>query len=228
MSDGGVSRAPAGWQLFEPSASGYETWYATPRGRRADGAERALLQHLLDPFAEAQRALEVGCGTGHFTRWLAAGLAHVVGLDRAPAMLAEARRSSPSLLLVQGDALHLPIRSRGVDLAVFVTTLEFVDSPAVALAEAVRIARQGVLVVVLNRWSAGGLSRRWGADAKRPLLGLARDFTLPSLRALASAAAGSRLRGTRWAAALFPGAPAGTLARIPFGNVLGIAVELTP
>jgi SAM-dependent methyltransferase len=143
-------------------------------------------------------------------------------------MLAEARRSSPSLLLVQGDALHLPIRSRGVDLAVFVTTLEFVDSPAVALAEAVRIARQGVLVVVLNRWSAGGLSRRWGADAKRPLLGLARDFTLPSLRALASAAAGSRLRGTRWAAALFPGAPAGTLARIPFGNVLGIAVELTP
>jgi hypothetical protein len=132
------------------------------------------------------------------------------------------------VLLVQADAHHLPIRSRSVDLSVFVTTLEFVDRPAVALAEAVRVARQGVLVVVLNRWSVGGLSRRWGPDAKRPLLGRARDFTLPSLRSSASAAAGSRLRRLRWAAALFPGAPVGALARIPLGDVVGVAVELTP
>jgi len=228
MSDGGVIEPPAGWQLFEPNAGRYEAWYTTPRGRRADGAERALLERLLGPFAEAQRALEVGCGTGHFTRWLVGRLARVVGLDRAPAMLAEARRSCPSVLLIQGDAEHLPIRSRAVDLSVFVTTLEFVDSPAAALSEAVRVARQGVVVVALNRWSVGGLSRRWGADARRPLLGRARDFTVPSLRTLASAAAGPRLRRLRWAAALFPGAPAGTLARIPFGGIVGLAVELTP
>jgi SAM-dependent methyltransferase len=227
MSDRDVI-GPTGWQLFEPSATSYEAWYATPRGRRADGAERALLERLLDPFAQAQCGLEVGCGTGHFTRWLASRLACVVGLDRAPAMLAEARRSRPSLLLVQGDAQHLPIRSRAVDLAVFVTTLEFVDSPAVALAEAVRVARQGVLLVVLNRWSVGGLSRRWGADAKRHLLGRARDFTLPSLRTLALTAAGSRLRGLRWVAALFPGARASALARIPFGDIVGLSMELTP
>jgi ubiquinone/menaquinone biosynthesis C-methylase UbiE len=217
----------AAWQLFEPSATRYEAWYATPRGRRADSAERALLERLLDPFGEAQRALEVGCGTGHFTRWLATRLAYVVGLDRAPAMLAEARRLCPSLLLIQGDAQNLPIRSRAVDLSLLVTTLEFVDSPTAALAEAVRVARRGVLVMVLNRWSVGGLSRRWGADAKRPLLGRARDFTLPSLRMLASTAAGPRLRGLRWAAALFPGAPVGALAPIPFGDIVGLAVELT-
>jgi ubiquinone/menaquinone biosynthesis C-methylase UbiE len=223
-----VIGTPAGWRLFEPSAPSYEAWYTTPRGRRADHAERALIARLLGPFTEAQRALEVGCGTGHFTRWLAGRLAHVVGLDRSAAMLVEAQRSHRSSLLIQGDAEHLPIRTRAVDLVVFVTTLEFVDSPATALAEAVRVARHGVLVVALNRWSAGGLSRRWGADAKRPLLGRARDFTFPSLRALASAAAGPRLRGLRWAAALFPGAPAGTLARIPFGDIVGLAMELTP
>jgi ubiquinone/menaquinone biosynthesis C-methylase UbiE len=216
------------WQPFERDAASYEGWYATPRGRRADLAERALLAHLLAPFAAAQSVLEVGCGTGHFTRWLADRLPHVVGLDRALAMLVEARRNDPSLPLVQGDAHDLPIGGRAVDLSVFVTTLEFVDHPAVALAEAVRVSRRGVLVVALNRWSLGGFSRRWGADARRPLLGRARDFTLASLRALASGAAGPRLRAVRWAGGLFPADLVTMPVPAPFGGVIGITVELGP
>jgi ubiquinone/menaquinone biosynthesis C-methylase UbiE len=223
-----VIGAPAAWQLFERSAAGYEAWYDTPRGRRADLAERALLERLLAPFGPASSALEVGCGTGHFTRWLAARLPDVVGLERAPAMLREARRQQPPLRLVQGDAHHLPIASRAVDLGLFALTLEFVDEPAAALAEAVRVSRRGVLVVALNRWSLGGCSRRWGRDARRPLLGQARDLTLGSLRALAAAAAGSRLRALRWAGALFPLVGGGRTARIPLGDVIGVAVELEP
>ena len=221
-----MSAAPAAWQLFERNAARYDEWYATPRGRRADIAERALLERLLAPFADAQSALEVGCGTGHFTRWLAGRLPRVVGLDRAPAMLADARRRHPGLPLVQGDAHHLPIQSRAVDLSVLVITLEFVERPALALAEAVRVARQGVLVVALNRWSLGGFSRRWGADARGPLLGRARDFTLASLRELASTAAGPRLRALRWASALFPDGLVRMPARIPLGGVIGLSVEL--
>lgn len=114
---------PGTWQLFDRDAADYEAWYATPRGRRADLAERSLLERLLAPFATAQSALEVGCGTGHFTRRLANRLPRVIGLDRAPAMLAEARRCDPNLLLVQGDAHHLPVRSHAVDLGVFMLTL---------------------------------------------------------------------------------------------------------
>ncbi len=216
------------WQLFERDPAGYEAWYTTPRGRRADLAECALLARLLAPFATARSALDVGCGTGHFTRWLAGRLPRVVGLDRAPAMLAEARRRHPRLPLIEGDAHHLPIRSHAVDLSVFVLTLEFVERPALALAEAVRVAHRGVLVLALNRWSLGGFSRRWGADAREPLLGRARDFTLASLCELASTAAGPRLRRLRWASALFPGGLARMPARIPFGGVIGIAVELAP
>jgi ubiquinone/menaquinone biosynthesis C-methylase UbiE len=223
-----VTGSSAAWQLFERSAPGYEAWYATPRGRRADLAERALLERLLAPFGTARTALEVGCGTGHFTHWLAGRLPGVVGLDRAPTMLAEARRHHPRLRLVQGDAHHLPIGSRAVDLGLFALTLEFVDDPAAALAEAIRVARRGVLVVALNRWSLGACSRRWGPDARRPLLGQARDFTLGSLRTLATAAAGSRLRAFRWAGALFPIAGGSRAARAPLGGVIGIAVDLEP
>lgn len=218
----------AAWQLFERDPAGYEDWYATARGRRADRCERALLERLIAPFAGAQRALEVGCGTGHFTRWLAGRMPRVTGLDRAPGMLAEARRRHPRLPLIQGDAQHLPIGSRAMDLSVFVLTLEFLDDPSVAMAEAVRIARQGLIVVALNRWSLGGLSRRWGRDARRPLLGRARDFTIPSLRALASAAAGPRLRAVHWASALFPARLVARPARIPLGGVVGVSVELMP
>ena len=49
--------------------SGYEEWYQTA-GRRADHLERALLGRLVPAFPQAQTALEVGCGTGHFTRWM--------------------------------------------------------------------------------------------------------------------------------------------------------------
>jgi ubiquinone/menaquinone biosynthesis C-methylase UbiE len=219
---------PAGaWRLFERAAAGYESWYATRRGRRADLAERVLLDRLLAPFAGAQSALEVGCGTGHFTGWLAGRIGHVVGVDRAPAMLAEARRHHPTLRLVRGDAHRLPIRSRIIDVSVLVLTLEFLEEPERALTEAVRVARRGLVVVALNRWSVGGLSRRWGRDARRPLLGRAEDFTLSSLRGLASTAAGPRLRGLRWASALFPiGLVAGS-GRLPLGGVVGLSVDLT-
>jgi ubiquinone/menaquinone biosynthesis C-methylase UbiE len=221
-----VSGQSAAWQRFERDAAGYEGWYITPRGRRADRAERALLERLLAPFATARSALEVGCGTGHFMQWLAASVPHVVGLDRAPAMLSAARRRLAGRPLVLGDAHELPFRDGAVDLTVFVTTLEFLEDPARALAEAVRVSCRGVLVVALNRWSLGGLSRRWGPQARRPLLGHARDLSLTSLRALTVAAAGERLGHLRWASALFPDGLAGVVARVPVGSVVGVAVTL--
>jgi ubiquinone/menaquinone biosynthesis C-methylase UbiE len=223
-----MSGERATWQLFERDATGYENWYDSARGQQADFAERALLARLLAPFATARSALEVGCGTGHFTQWFASRLPRVVGLDRAPAMLAEAQRRHPGLPLVQGDAHDLPIRSRAVDLSLFVITLEFLDRPELALAEAVRVANRGVLVLALNRWSRGGFSRRWGADARGALLGRARDFSLPLLRALVSTAAGPRLRKFRWACSLFPARRARVELRIPLGDVIGVAAELAP
>ena len=41
---------------------------------------------------ESKRALDVGCGSGRLTRWLASRVKHVVGLDRDLSALAEAHR----------------------------------------------------------------------------------------------------------------------------------------
>lgn len=213
------------WHIFDQRAAGYEEWYDTPRGRLADRAERGILAWLLQPFPVPRSLLEVGCGTAHFTRRLTTPDTKAIGLDRSPAMIAEARRRAPSLPLVIGDAHVLPFRARAFDLVVFVATLEFLPDADRALAEAVRVARQGVVVVTLNRWSLGGLSRRYGCQRSRPLLGQARDYALPELRAAVKGAAAERLRRLRWSSTLFP-LCSSARAPIAFGDVIGLSAHL--
>jgi SAM-dependent methyltransferase len=217
------------WESFERMAKQYARWYTTPQGQRVAMAERALLDILLAHFPTASSALEVGCGTGDFTAWLATRCWYVIGLDRAPAMVAEAQQRFPGMPLMVGDAHHLPCRSGVVDLVVFVTTLEFLEQPVVALAEAARVARQGIVLVVLNRWSLGGLSRRWGPQARRPLLGRAQDYSVRALRALVRRALGERLRRMHWTSTLFPSGLWQFRTPVPLGEVLGmVAVLATP
>jgi SAM-dependent methyltransferase len=141
-------------------------------------------------------------------------------------MLAGLRRRHPRLPVVLADARRLPIRRVAVDVAVFVTTLEFLDNPRAALAEAVRVARHGIVLVVRNPWNLGGLSRRWGPQARRPLLGAARDAALPTLVRLLREAAGGRLAQLRWTSTLFPDGLWGGRAPVPLGDVLGLVAML--
>jgi ubiquinone/menaquinone biosynthesis C-methylase UbiE len=62
--------------------------------------------------------LEVGCGTGRITRQLVAAGARVVAFDRAPAMLAVARRRAPEARLGLADAARLPVPAGWADAAI--------------------------------------------------------------------------------------------------------------
>jgi len=214
------------WQLFERYASGYQRWYETAGGRRKARAEQALAGRLLLAFPDSRSVLEVGCGTGHFTRWLAAAGYRSVGLDRSPAMLGEFRRENPEIPALQGDALALPLGEGAVDLVLFVTTLEFVPDPLQALREAVRISRRGVILLVLNRTSLGGLSRRVGPQSRRPLLSRAHDWSRPVLERLARRAAAGRCARIDLAATLYPWPFRERLGRLPLGDILGMAMVL--
>jgi ubiquinone/menaquinone biosynthesis C-methylase UbiE len=189
-------------------AARYESWYAG-RGRRADRRQRRLLADLLGDLAPGRTALDVGCGTGHFTRWLAGRGYRVTGLDLSPAMLAEA--DGAGVHYVVADALDLPFADRSFDTVALITVLEFVADPFRALAEAVRVARGGVLVGALNRSSR--LARRRRASAEPPW-DAARFFLPSELTRLVRAAAGGRLERVRRRTALPWGAFIGLSARL--------------
>ena len=216
-----------GWEIFQRTAEEYERWYTTSRGRRADIAERALLRWLMERIPEVRTVLEVGSGTGHFAGCLAELGFAVVGLDRAPAMMKDARQRFPSVPFLLGDAHWLPVRTGAVDIVVFITTLEFLDNAATALREAVRVARRGIVAIVLNRHSIDGWSRRFGPQSRGALLGQARDYSLSQLRRELREAAGDRLYALDWSSTLFPNGLWNCLAPIPVGNVVGLVVELS-
>lgn len=199
-------------------AAGYEAWYQT-LGQRADQREKALLKWLLAHFQHANTILEVGCGTGHFTRWFSELGMQVVGLDLSHPMLEEAE-CLEGLVYLRGDALILPFLSKSIDLVALVTTLEFLSEPNQGLAEAWRVARQGLVLGVLNAQS------RLGRQYKReggPIWKMARFFTpdelIRMIREITEEQARVVWRTTLWP--LWPGA-----LPLPGGGFIGMAVKL--
>jgi ubiquinone/menaquinone biosynthesis C-methylase UbiE len=204
-------------------AAHYEDWYRGP-GAVADRLEKRLLAELLVSFPDRRTLLEVGCGTGHFARWFEQQGLATVGVDSSAAMLDEARRLGRGLL-VQADACALPFADRTFDLVTLIATLEFLADPARALKEVVRVARHGLLVGTFNRWSVYALRRRLSSSC---VWRRARFFGPYQVQRLLLRAAGRRARNVRWRAVSWSLPPREKSLRIPYGDFVGVALELSP
>lgn len=137
----------------------YDAWYDTSRGRWIGETEFDLLAHLLGPRAGGT-LLDVGCGTGWFTRAFADRADRIVGLDVATDNLAFARtRASVREVYVQGDATRLPFADGAFDATISVTALCFVTPWQDALAEIVRVSRARFAIGLLHRCSALWLAK---------------------------------------------------------------------
>jgi 2-polyprenyl-6-hydroxyphenyl methylase / 3-demethylubiquinone-9 3-methyltransferase len=92
-------------------------------------------------------ALDVGCGAGFLSNYLAARGHRVAGLDASPESLAVAARHDPSGSADYrlGDALALPYPDASFDVACAMDFLEHVEEPARAVAEIGRVLRPGGL-----------------------------------------------------------------------------------
>ncbi len=201
-------------------AARYEAWYETPEGRRADELEKASLRRLLEGLPRASRVLEVGCGTGHFARWLSDRGLEVVGLDLSAAMLAQAQASG-GVPLVRCAAQRLAFATGAFDLTVFITTLEFLERPREALAEALRVARQGVLLGVLNRRSVLGLQRRLTGLFRPTVYDAAHFYSVGELERLLRSVAGDDVR-VAWQTTLFPRWWPQSQSKLPCGGFIAM------
>jgi SAM-dependent methyltransferase len=131
----------------------YDAWYDSPRGRWIGDIEYRLLRELLD-LQPGDTVLDVGCGTGWFTRRVAVEGATVTGLDQDAGSLAFARKHAVGRVqYVEGDACHLPFADHFFDAVLSVTALCFVERWPQALAEIVRVSRSRFVLGLLNRHS---------------------------------------------------------------------------
>ncbi len=131
---------------------GYDRWAAVydhdanplpaledPHVREAVGDPRGL------------SVLDLGCGTGRHTAWLACAGARVTAVDFSPEMLAEARRKSEGAdvrFLVHDLHEPLPLPGGAFDLVVSGLVLEHLRDPGGFFAEIRRVLRPSGRAVV--------------------------------------------------------------------------------
>ena len=201
----------------------YDAWYATPRGRWIGETEYALASRLL-AARPGDSLLDVGCGTGWFTRRAVADDLVATGLDPNPDWLDYAHtHSSPELSWVAGDARDLPFADASFDHVLSIAALCFVDDEQQAVAEAVRVARRRFALGWLNRTSLLYLQK--GRDGGSGAYRGARWHTTGEVRALFSGLPVRKLTvrsaiflpsATHWARWLERGMP----NALPWGGLL--------
>jgi len=132
--------------------------------------------HLLDGV-DGLDAVELGCGTGYVSAWLARLGARPVGLDNSPSQLATARRFQEEFglrfPLVHGDAERAPFADASFDLAISEYGAAIWCHPYAWIPEAARILRPGGRLVFLGH-SVLAMLCSPGARLIRPQFGMHR------------------------------------------------------
>ncbi|ABC79932.1 ArsR/SmtB family transcription factor [Anaeromyxobacter dehalogenans] len=148
-------------RFFAGAAGAWDGLRARVYGR---GVAAEALLALVPP---AWTVADLGCGTGAVAAELAPRVRRVIAVDRSAAMLRAARRRTArfdNVELHEADLADLPLEDGGCDAALLVLVLAYLDDPAPALAEAVRVLRPGGRLVVLDaaRHQDEALRRRMG------------------------------------------------------------------
>ena len=164
-----INESKASRFKFDLLADSYDNWYASRRGAMYDRLEKKLIASLLPAGVEGEKLLEVGCGTGHWSRFFSKYGFEVTGIDISERMIdAALQKDIPRVSFYVGDGHLLPFGDSMFDLTAAITTLEFVRDAETVLREMIRCTRKPgrILLGVLNRLSK--VNRQRQASAKGP------------------------------------------------------------
>jgi 2-polyprenyl-3-methyl-5-hydroxy-6-metoxy-1,4-benzoquinol methylase len=116
-------------------------------GSVSDNYRNYLIQQLPPPF---QNALEIGCGTGEFTRLLATRARSVVAIDLSSQMIRLAKSQSancPNIEYLTGDVMGLSLPAEAYDCIVSMATLHHLPLVEALLKIKDALKPNGVLII---------------------------------------------------------------------------------
>jgi len=117
----------------------------------------AIAEMALTHWASGKRVLDIGCGTGAFSKRLADKDYEVTSLDSSPLALEYCRKRGLAHV-VAGDAVALPFPDNSFDTVIALDILEHLDDDRAAAAEWMRVLTPGGTLFV----TVPALSLLWG------------------------------------------------------------------
>jgi SAM-dependent methyltransferase len=156
MTDGSdhVVRNRAAWDGWatDYEQSGHRAWSQEEPSWGIWGVPESEVGMLPDD-ATGLTTIELGCGTGYVSAWLARRGARVVGIDNSSAQLRTAKRLQDefglSFPILQADAEHVPFPDGSFDLAISEYGASIWADPYHWIPEASRVLRPGGLLTFL-------------------------------------------------------------------------------
>lgn len=158
--------------LFDNQAESYDLFFESELGKQILRYESTAILNSLN-ISKGLSILDVGCGTGIFTRLIAQKGMNVTGVDESEKMLSHAK-SKPELAKVKfinTNAENLPFRDAHFDKVLCAFMLEFARNPREAVTEMIRVLKPGGMMVIatLNSegiWAKGRVGEGVYASAK--------------------------------------------------------------
>jgi ubiquinone/menaquinone biosynthesis C-methylase UbiE len=131
----------------QPIPFGWTWLLENPWRRKYRDPERTAVQCQIRP---TDTVLEVGCGSGLFTRSLATRCARLIAQDLEPRYLAQTRAKTqdlPHVEFLEGDVRQLGLEGVA-DVIVLISVLPEIPDPVLALQACVRALKPGGHIVI--------------------------------------------------------------------------------
>jgi len=99
---------------FNKVAQNYDDYYHSEFGKKIDDVEKRLVKKYLNKIPDKE-ALEIGCGTGHWSMFFSDNGFQITGIDLASDMLAKAiDKDIPGAVFMEMDAENLMFPSESI------------------------------------------------------------------------------------------------------------------
>jgi len=136
---------------YEEFAEDYDAWEEI---KTVTQTEEKVLSRLMD-VVKAQDILDVGCGTGRYTKLFEDLGAHIVGMDLSRKMILIAKTKTKMTSYIVADASHLPFKDNIFHIVLSALVLNHIKNLSLFLTEMLRTCRKGGELIMSSVWREG-------------------------------------------------------------------------